>query len=575
MKKILCITLALMLLGTCTAFAASRFSDVNGTKYETAVSVLNANGVIDGYSDGTFKPQNSVTRAELCKLLVAALKLKNTGNATLQFSDVDSTMWFYDYVKTAVDNGIIIGYSDGTFKPNNDVTYAEMFTMIIRAMKKENEISNKSDWPGAYINYASGYGLLSNVSYSDVSYPSIRGEVSVALYNMINRLGTSSAASTGTGTSTTTAPETKTVRDAGFVTTVTTKTGGTTAKIEGNVYNVSSKSSSFVEDTFAVFDNTNGEIKLVTYYGVNDLDGNASVVTYSSGTAGDQDIKLDNSTKYSDFYPGNYSSYYICLINVNVTSKNIIEVTKHAMKDSLYELKINKGDRIIEDAKNKVFLVFRGLDVDDQYKNGKLVTVTTSSSSSTSTKYYTVSYQWETGAKVPGVSLPRSSSVARGSRYTVKLPKDTDDYTFYSTNYSGTITVNSDIVIYIDSEPIEYGSGSAGSNMPLIDRVDENELKKEVKDLWLDYIYDKFGDTVYDVKVKSVKVSPGGTDYVKFTVSYELLPADENDITGLTIPDGIYDEDSGWITDKQSVGKLYAIDDDTFYIDYSSVGTGW
>ncbi|MBO4897813.1 MAG: S-layer homology domain-containing protein [Clostridia bacterium] len=572
MKKALCLTLVLMLLCTCTTFAASKFADVNGTKYETAVSVLSGSGVIDGYSDGTFKPQNSVTRAELCKLLVSALNLKATGASSMQFPDVGSDMWFYDYVKTAVDNSIIIGYGDGTFKPNNDVTYAEMFTMIIRAMKKENEIPNKSDWPNAYINYAAGYGLLSNVSYSDISFPAIRGEVSVALYNMLNRLGTSTTTSTKPATTPTT--ETKTVRDAGFVTTVTTKTGGTTAKIEGTVYDVSSKSSSFVEDTFAVFDNTSGEIKLVTYYGVNDLDGNASVVTYSSGSAGDQDIKLDNSSKYSDFSPNNYSSYFICLINVNVNSKNIIEVTKHAMKDSLYELKINKGDRIIEDAKNKVFLVFRGLDTDAEYKNGKKVT-TTATTSSSSTKYYTVDYQWEPGAKVSGVSLPRSSSVARGTRYTVKLPKDTDEYIFYSTNYTGTITVNSDITIYIDSEPVEYGGGSAGSNMPLIDRVDESDLKDEIKDLWLEYIYDTCGDSVYDVKIKSVKISPGGTDYVKFTVNYELLPSDEDDVTGLTIPDGVYDEDSGWVTSKQRVGKLYAAYDDTYYIDYSSVGTGW
>ena len=104
MKKILFAILVVIVLSFSMSFAA--FSDVAGTKYENAVTVLNNMGIVDGFGDGTFKPQDSVTRAQLCKMLVEGLGLKNQNNVVLtQFSDVNTTLWSYNYIKAAVDNG--------------------------------------------------------------------------------------------------------------------------------------------------------------------------------------------------------------------------------------------------------------------------------------------------------------------------------------------------------------------------------------------------------------------------------------------------------------------------------------
>ena len=137
MKKILLLSIMIAVLLTSFGFAKSTFPDVAGTKYEDAVTSLNKNGVINGFPDGTFRPQSYVTRAELCKLLVEALDLKQYGNPISSFLDVNYSDWYYEYVKAAVDNGIIIGYNDGTFRPNNNVSYSEMITMLIRAMGEE------------------------------------------------------------------------------------------------------------------------------------------------------------------------------------------------------------------------------------------------------------------------------------------------------------------------------------------------------------------------------------------------------------------------------------------------------
>ena len=81
-KSLFILVIALIsIVAICScSFAASKFSDVNGTKYEVAVTNLNTKGIIDGYTDGTFKPMSNVTRAQLCKLLVEGLGLKKANN---------------------------------------------------------------------------------------------------------------------------------------------------------------------------------------------------------------------------------------------------------------------------------------------------------------------------------------------------------------------------------------------------------------------------------------------------------------------------------------------------------------
>ena len=126
MKKtisVISVILTVCMLLSMNVFAEDKvLSDIDSnTLVGKAVNDLVSLDIIDGYTDGTFKPDNTVTRAEMAKLIVAFMRLDTIGlNATKSgFDDVDSTNhWSIPYVKIAVDKGIIVGYEDGTFKPS-------------------------------------------------------------------------------------------------------------------------------------------------------------------------------------------------------------------------------------------------------------------------------------------------------------------------------------------------------------------------------------------------------------------------------------------------------------------------
>ena len=128
------------------------FSDVSADKwYNNAVSTLCNMGVIGGYADGTFRPDAPISRAEFAKIAVSFTQ--NTGSATYNyFTDVKPTDWFAPYVTAAKDAGLIEGYSDGSFKPESKITRAEACAIVNRTLgrkpsKAHMKISDRIDWP--------------------------------------------------------------------------------------------------------------------------------------------------------------------------------------------------------------------------------------------------------------------------------------------------------------------------------------------------------------------------------------------------------------------------------------------
>lgn len=108
------------------------FTDVPAKAwYHDAVYALAAKGITGGYSDGTFRPEKAVTRAEF---IVLALRFAGTPieAGTRQFSDVPTSYWAADYIQTAVKNGFISGYSDGSFRPDRQITRAAAVTILNR-----------------------------------------------------------------------------------------------------------------------------------------------------------------------------------------------------------------------------------------------------------------------------------------------------------------------------------------------------------------------------------------------------------------------------------------------------------
>ena len=109
------------------------YSDVkSGDWYNNAISTLSNAGIVSGYPDGTFRPNAPITRAEMSKIIALFAKLDKT---TDRFSDI-AGHWAEAYIKLAAGNGWIEGYPDGTFKPQQNITRAETVTMINRVLER-------------------------------------------------------------------------------------------------------------------------------------------------------------------------------------------------------------------------------------------------------------------------------------------------------------------------------------------------------------------------------------------------------------------------------------------------------
>ena len=190
LKKVLALLLVISLMASFAVAAnAAKFTDikvtagdVNSEEIEIAVDVLSELGIIKGYEDGTFKPENNITRAEF-DAVVYRLITADVDTATLtsptKFSDVKATDWFSGYVNyTATLNPIVInGYPDGTFKPQNNVTKAEAATMVVRSLGYKAETTEN----GLYSAFR--LGIVDNII--DAKAPATRADVAVMLYRAL------------------------------------------------------------------------------------------------------------------------------------------------------------------------------------------------------------------------------------------------------------------------------------------------------------------------------------------------------------------------------------------------------
>ena len=113
------------------------FTDIHSSHwaYDSVIN-LAEKFILNGYLDGTFKPESNITRAEFAKIIVSA-----TGSvdpyALSTFKDVNNGDWYYSYVSTAYSMGYITGYPDGSFRPNDNITRADICTIVNRVLKAE------------------------------------------------------------------------------------------------------------------------------------------------------------------------------------------------------------------------------------------------------------------------------------------------------------------------------------------------------------------------------------------------------------------------------------------------------
>ena len=139
----------------------SVFSDVEADyEYINAINYVETYGIVEGYSDGTYRPENEINRAEFTKILIEA---KYPGEATTGddcFSDVEADQWYAKYVCLAKEKGIISGYGDGSFKPAQSINIAEALKITLETYSPDSFEEETDPWYQKYWDGAENGGYL-------------------------------------------------------------------------------------------------------------------------------------------------------------------------------------------------------------------------------------------------------------------------------------------------------------------------------------------------------------------------------------------------------------------------------
>lgn len=186
-----------------SAFAATGFTDVGAAhpNYE-AITELQELGVIQGYPDGTFKPEQVVNRVEALKIILGGSGIDvSQAIGAASFSDTSVTEWYAKYLKKAVDLNIVQGYPDGTFKPAQTVNLVESLKILLNTNKVDFSATTLSgnpyadayadQWYSMYVQYAKDNSLIDADSQNRV-YPDggmTRAKLAEAMYRLMQLQG--------------------------------------------------------------------------------------------------------------------------------------------------------------------------------------------------------------------------------------------------------------------------------------------------------------------------------------------------------------------------------------------------
>jgi len=198
LNKVFAMLLVVAMMMTSVVFAD--FSDVAAdAAYAEAVNVGAALGLFNGYEDGTFKPEGDITRAEFAAIVVRALnqdaQAASAANAASDFADVAEDHWAKGYINIVSKMGIVNGYGDGNFGPEDNVLFEQAVKMLVVALGYEPAIGT-AGYPVGYLTKAADIGLTNNV----VAANGVAANRGVVAQLILNALDTPLMKQTGYGT---------------------------------------------------------------------------------------------------------------------------------------------------------------------------------------------------------------------------------------------------------------------------------------------------------------------------------------------------------------------------------------
>lgn len=137
-------------------------------------------GILSGYEDSTFRPDKSITRAEFTKIVVCMMDKDAEASMTVSssgFFDVSATNWAAPYINYAVSKDILSGYSDGSFKPDKTISLAEALTILLRTIGYDESVVGYY-WPDNYVNAAKSVGITDGI-YMQADSPLTRATAAI------------------------------------------------------------------------------------------------------------------------------------------------------------------------------------------------------------------------------------------------------------------------------------------------------------------------------------------------------------------------------------------------------------
>lgn len=143
--------------------------------------------VIKGYKDGTLKLESPITRGEFGFILASTMidnsKYIENFRGYSYFSDVKEDSWMSPYLNYLFQQSVVKGYSDNSYRPNNNITFTEAIVMIVRSLDVEVKVGKS--WSESHIETAKELGILEGVDISDYSKVADRHKVFEMIYNKI------------------------------------------------------------------------------------------------------------------------------------------------------------------------------------------------------------------------------------------------------------------------------------------------------------------------------------------------------------------------------------------------------
>jgi len=128
--------------------------------YKQSVTYLAQAKMVIGYDDGTFKPEMPITRAEF--ITIVSRFEKDFGPLDVSFSDIDGH-WAEEFINIGASKGWISGYPDGSFRPDNNITRAEVVSLINRLLYRGIELEDIPSWGASFTDIDSSYWAYSDI----------------------------------------------------------------------------------------------------------------------------------------------------------------------------------------------------------------------------------------------------------------------------------------------------------------------------------------------------------------------------------------------------------------------------